>query len=148
MTSLSSTDEEYIDIEKIFSNGLPNRHILGISHLQMPTKLVKAHAQYKKQMAQLNNLPENEISHRMFHGTRNAASCDPQRFVDQKRLNFCKSGCGVCGIIKEGNRTKYSRYSNSKFYNYNFNYYYYYYFKKKSFIYFIYLFSLRDVVRE
>ncbi|CAI2166546.1 8684_t:CDS:2 [Funneliformis geosporum] len=111
MTTLSPTDKEYIEVKDFFSVGLPNKDILGIVRLQMPRNLIKAHEQYKKQTARLNNLTESEVSHRMFHGTRSALGCEPQRFIDKKDAVFCKPPCGVCGIAKEGNKTKFSRYT-------------------------------------
>ncbi|CAG8456208.1 17781_t:CDS:2 [Funneliformis caledonium] len=111
MTTLSPTDQEYNEVEKFFSVGLPHKEILGIVRLQMPRKLVKAHKQYKIQTSKVNNVPELNVCHKMFHGTKNGLGCEPQRFIDQKKAGFCKKPCGVCGIAKEGNKTKFSRYS-------------------------------------
>src|SRR5436305_14520957 len=87
----------------------------------MPTKHIEAHELYKKQVAQKNNLSESKICHRMFHGTKTAMICKPQHFVNNKCALFCKFGCGVCGIIQEGNRKKYSHYTQSKFYSFILN---------------------------
>ncbi|GBB91988.1 hypothetical protein RclHR1_19490005 [Rhizophagus clarus] len=111
LKTLSSKDEEYKKIKEFFQAGLPNKTILGIIRLQMPTKLVKTHEQYKKELAQTNNLSESQICHRMFHGTKTAFLCKPQHFVNNKCALFCKIRCGVCGIVQEGNRAKYSRYN-------------------------------------
>jgi len=111
LKTLSSKDKEYIQVQRHFHVGLPNKKIHGIVRLQMPTKLIEAHEQYKKQVAQKNNLSESKICHRMFHGTKTAMICKPQHFVNNKCALFCKFGCGVCGIIQEGNRKKYSHYT-------------------------------------
>jgi hypothetical protein len=115
LKTLSSDDDEYVEVKKFFQAGLPNKQILGIIRLQMPTKLVKAHEQFKKELAQNNDLSESQICHKMFHGTKTAFICKPQNFVNNKCALFCKIGCGVCGIIQEGNRSKYSRYNQSKY---------------------------------
>jgi len=111
LTTLSSKDKEYIEVQKFFHVGLPNKKIHGIVRLQMPTKLVETHEQFKKQVAQKHNLSESKVCHRMFHGTKTAMICKPQHFVNNKCALFCKFGCGVCGIIQEGNRKKYSHYT-------------------------------------
>uniref|UniRef100_U9TXZ6 Uncharacterized protein n=1 Tax=Rhizophagus irregularis (strain DAOM 181602 / DAOM 197198 / MUCL 43194) TaxID=747089 RepID=U9TXZ6_RHIID len=91
LKTLSPKDEEYIEIKKLFQAGLPNKNILGIIRLQMPTRLIKAHEQFKRELAQNNITSESQICHRMFHGTKTA-------FI-------------FCGIVQEGNKTKYSRYN-------------------------------------
>lgn len=112
LKTLSPKDEEYIEIKKLFQVGLPNKNILGIIRLQMPTRLIKAHEQFKKELSQNNNnVSESVICHRMFHGTKTAFICKPQHFINNKCALFCKIGCGVCGIVQEGNKTKYSRYN-------------------------------------
>ncbi|RIA89851.1 hypothetical protein C1645_824177 [Glomus cerebriforme] len=111
LLTLSSKDKEYIEIQEFFRIGLPNKKILGIIRLQMPTKLVEAHEKYKKDVALSNNLSESQICHRMFHGTKTSFICKPQHFINNKCALFCKIGCGVCGIAQEGNRTKYSHYT-------------------------------------
>ncbi|CAG8482638.1 9469_t:CDS:2, partial [Dentiscutata heterogama] len=67
--------------------------------IDMPTKLVEAHEKYKKQNYGM-------LTHIMFHGTKSL--CDSQRFITNPRAGFCKSGCGVCGIMQEGNKIKYA----------------------------------------
>ncbi|CAG8597978.1 17999_t:CDS:2 [Rhizophagus irregularis] len=111
LKTLSPKDEEYIEIKKLFQAGLPNKNILGIIRLQMPTRLIKAHEQFKRELAQNNITSESQICHRMFHGTKTAFICKPQHFINNKCALFCKIGCGVCGIVQEGNKTKYSRYN-------------------------------------
>ncbi|CAG8563314.1 7745_t:CDS:2, partial [Racocetra fulgida] len=92
MTILSTYNLEYISVKEYFHQGLPNRTILGILKLKMPTELVKAHETYKSQNF-LNR------THRMFHGTKSL--CNPQRFIENPQAKFCKKGCGVCGIAQE-----------------------------------------------
>jgi len=111
LKTLSSKDKEYIEIQQSFQVGLPSKKILGVIRLQMPTKLVETHEQFKKDLAQTNGLSESQICHRMFHGTKTAFICKPQHFINNKCALFCKIGCGVCGIVQEGNKSKYSRYN-------------------------------------
>ncbi|RHZ44699.1 hypothetical protein Glove_712g41 [Diversispora epigaea] len=103
MSNLNSDDPQYIEIEKLFHSGLPNQNIFAIIHLQMPTKKVEIHEEYKKTF-NINS------THRMFHGTKNA--CNPELLVTQENdYSFCKSGCGMCGIIQNGNQKKLSKHS-------------------------------------
>ncbi|CAG8455878.1 265_t:CDS:2, partial [Diversispora eburnea] len=102
INSLNFDDPQYIEIEKLFSSKL-NQKILSIMHLQMPFKLVEAHEEYKK-------LFKNNSTHRMFHGTRTI--CNSRQLITQRsNYSFCKIGCGMCGIIQNGNQTKCSKYS-------------------------------------
>ncbi|CAG8652909.1 19027_t:CDS:2, partial [Cetraspora pellucida] len=94
MTILPTYNLEYLWVKNYFHQGLPNRTILGIFKLEMPTELVNAHKSYKRRNF------HNSI-HRMFHGTRSL--CNPQRFIKNSQAKFCKNGCGVCGIAQEVN---------------------------------------------
>ncbi|CAG8597283.1 17446_t:CDS:2 [Rhizophagus irregularis] len=118
-------DNEFIQIQRYFLKGLPHARIHTIIKLQMPTKLVEAHEQYKKtllnnpsygsnmttnnlisSMKSNNNLDKH--TNTMFHGTK--ISCNPQRFINGNS-NFCLFSCGMCGIIQNGNQGKYSRFN-------------------------------------
>ncbi|POG81159.1 hypothetical protein GLOIN_2v1511099 [Rhizophagus irregularis DAOM 181602=DAOM 197198] len=122
-------DNEFIQIQRYFLKGLPHARIHTIIKLQMPTKLVEAHEQYKKtllnnpsygsnmttnnlisSMKSNNNLDKH--TNTMFHGTK--ISCNPQRFINGNS-NFCLFSCGMCGIIQNGNQGKYSRFNGSKY---------------------------------
>ncbi|CAG8677209.1 16120_t:CDS:1, partial [Racocetra fulgida] len=99
ITVLSMDDSDYLSVKKFFLSGLPVHTVLGILKMDMPTKLVEAHEKYKRQNYGM-------LTHRMFHGTRSL--CDPQRFITNPQAEFCKYGCGVCGIMREGNKTTYA----------------------------------------
>ncbi|CAG8591700.1 2296_t:CDS:2, partial [Cetraspora pellucida] len=112
ITALSMDDSDYLSIKRFFISGLPHCTVLGILKLNMPTKLVEAHEKYKRQNYDM-------LTHRMFHGTKSL--CDPQRFITNSQAIFCNYGCGVCGIMKEGNKTTYAssrRRNSSTSYNY------------------------------
>ncbi|CAG8580757.1 26949_t:CDS:2 [Dentiscutata erythropus] len=98
MKLLKTGDPEYKDALQSFCLGLPNNTILGIFKLNMPTHLVKAHDDYKVKYSYPNV--------RAFHGTK--CVCGPQRFVSNPKAEFCKSGCGACGIAQDGNKIRFS----------------------------------------
>ncbi|CAG8742213.1 21153_t:CDS:2, partial [Gigaspora rosea] len=100
MTLLKTNDSEYIKVQKFFRKGLPSNIIHGIFKLNMPTNLVKAHNSYKTR--------HFYTCHRKaFHGTKSI--CNPKRFISNPKAEFCKLGCGVCGIAQDGNRISLSR---------------------------------------
>ncbi|CAG8456235.1 13924_t:CDS:2, partial [Dentiscutata heterogama] len=98
MKLLKTSDSEYKDALQSFRMGLPNNTILGIFKLNMPTHLVKAHNDYKAKYSYPNV--------RAFHGTK--CVCGPQRFVSNPKAEFCRSGCGACGIAQDGNKIRFS----------------------------------------
>ncbi|RIB06636.1 Man1-Src1p-C-terminal domain-containing protein [Gigaspora rosea] len=100
MTLLSNYDEDYISIANYFHTGLPHNTIIGILKLKMPAEIVRAHASYKKRNC------SSMSTYIMFHGTKSL--CDPKRFITNPHGKFCKARCGVCGIVQEGNKTKYA----------------------------------------
>src|SRR6266498_4615328 len=100
LSLLNQNDLDYIRAHQRFLSMLPQAKIMGIIRLQMPKYLVETHQNLKKQMAMQNNLQLNAVTHKMFHGTR--ASCDPLQYIN--RLSpTCSSGCGLCGIVSNGN---------------------------------------------
>ncbi|CAG8690798.1 24245_t:CDS:2 [Gigaspora margarita] len=99
MTLLSNYDEDYLSIAKYFHTGLPHNTIIGILKLEMPAEIVSAHAAYKRRNRSM-------LTYLMFHGTKSL--CDPKRFIKNPHGKFCKARCGVCGIVQEGNKTKYA----------------------------------------
>ncbi|CAG8773972.1 15004_t:CDS:2, partial [Cetraspora pellucida] len=107
----SAGNEDYENVKKMFQVGLPKNNVLGIFQLQMPIKLLNDHEAYKKKIANNTNRSKDGITHKMFHGTKHADNCDPQRFINNRKAKFCKSGCGFCGIAQEGNQSKFSNYN-------------------------------------
>ncbi|CAG8454369.1 2143_t:CDS:10 [Diversispora eburnea] len=79
-------------------------NIKGIIRLNMPSKLVQVHENYKMKVAKKLGVSTDNVTHTMFHGTTSSFDCDPERFLMDNNLNFCKKGCGCCGIAKKGNR--------------------------------------------
>ncbi|CAG8822798.1 26569_t:CDS:1, partial [Racocetra persica] len=110
MTILCEQDQDYVIVKKMFFADIPRAEIKGIIRLDMPTKLVKAHEKYKKRIAKKTGIKIEYITHSMFHGTTSSFECNPDRFL-QGNSEFCKKGCGVCGIIRQGNKKKYSKHS-------------------------------------
>ncbi|CAG8554779.1 15125_t:CDS:2 [Funneliformis mosseae] len=110
---LSEGDAEYNQIRDYFFIGLPHANIHSIIQLQMPTKLINAHAQYKH-TSLLNHLSTTQednldkFTYRMFHGTK--ISCNPKRLINGHN-SYCMFNCGMCGIIQNGNQRKYSRFN-------------------------------------
>ncbi|CAG8739673.1 13361_t:CDS:2, partial [Gigaspora margarita] len=100
MTLLKANHSEYIDVQTFFRTGLPNNIILGIFKLNMPTHLVKAHEDYRAKNLNMKNV-------RVFHGTKHV--CNPKRFISDPKAEFCRSGCGVCGIAQNGNKITFAR---------------------------------------
>jgi hypothetical protein len=108
MSLLNANDLDYIGAHQRFISMLPQAKVQAIFRLQMPKNLVEAHQNLKKQIATQNNLPLNRVTHKMFHGTK--SNCDPLQFLN--RLSpLCSNGCGLCGIVTQGNNTAYSRYN-------------------------------------
>ncbi|CAG8609598.1 13342_t:CDS:1, partial [Racocetra fulgida] len=99
MKLLNPTDSEYIDVLNSFRVGLPNNTILGIFKLNIPTNLVEAHEQYRRNNPTMANI-------RGFHGTKSV--CGPKRFITNPKAAFCRSGCGACGIAQNGNKIQFS----------------------------------------
>jgi len=97
ITSLSPNDLDYIRVHQRFKSSLPQVKIQGILLLQMPKHIFAAH----------NALRKNTPVHGMYHGTKSV--CDPGNLITRK-TPICKSNaCGVCGIIRQGNKISYSR---------------------------------------
>lgn len=107
MTTLTPDEPEYKEIEKLFHTGLPNQTIMSIIHLQMPTGMVKKHEAYKD---------ASKMTYRMFHGTKTGISCNPYGLITQRNnYSFCKSNCGMCGIIQNGMQKKFSHNSSREY---------------------------------
>lgn len=127
ITSVSVDDLDYIRISSKFMKALPNIRIQGILRLQMPKKIVDAH------MTLRNKRPVRQ----MYHGTYaicdlknlikcKRPQCNPPSSIDlqlntrlvnnyvnislgrARGMGIGREVCGVCGIIREGNSTKFS----------------------------------------
>ncbi|GBB85306.1 hypothetical protein RclHR1_11870007 [Rhizophagus clarus] len=125
MILLNETDPNYTLVKSLFKGRpLSQSKILGIFELHMPTKLEKRHEAYKKSLSKRTGKSIEEITHRMFHGT--ISNCSPERFVEELNYSqeneeeevkesfhverkFCEKNCGLCGIVQQGNKTKYTR---------------------------------------
>ncbi|CAI2167138.1 7696_t:CDS:2 [Funneliformis geosporum] len=106
LSLLKANDLDFIAAHQRFISMLPQVNIKAIFRLQMPKPLVDAHQNLKNQLAKQHNLPLNLVTHKMFHGTK--ANCDPLQYLS--RLSpLCSNGCGLCGIVTQGNNTAYSR---------------------------------------
>ncbi|CAG8751548.1 14267_t:CDS:2, partial [Racocetra persica] len=79
MTLLSPSNICYVHVAQKFISWLPKAMIKGILRIEMPYNIAKAHLDLKTQMSNAANVPN------------------------------CASNCGVCGILREGNRMQYSR---------------------------------------
>ncbi|GBB93658.1 hypothetical protein RclHR1_22070001 [Rhizophagus clarus] len=115
MTLLKKSDVDYITVKKMFYSEIPRGIIKGIIRLDMPTKLIKVHEKYKFKVAKLSGKNVDDVTYSMFHGTTTSIDCNPDRFLDKNYLSsdklFCKKGCGMCGIIQNGNRKKFSKHN-------------------------------------
>ncbi len=98
ITLLDPKNIDYIKAEKEFLAKLPNSKIKAILRLQMPKAKLDAHLALKREMGA-------GAVNKMYHGTKSA--CDQNNLL--KNLTPCSGPCGMCGIIKEGNKTSCSR---------------------------------------
>ncbi|CAG8581199.1 12732_t:CDS:2 [Ambispora leptoticha] len=105
MTILSPNQIDYKNVSQRFNQKLPNSTIKAIFRLQMPKSMVVKHLALKNEMARTAGSAD-KITHRMFHGTK--TSCDPLRLITSLTPS-CASNCGVCGILREGNRGVHSK---------------------------------------
>ncbi|CAG8607189.1 11188_t:CDS:2, partial [Ambispora gerdemannii] len=103
LTIIYPNQIDYDNAHKRFSKNMPNSTIKAIFRLQMPRGIVEKHLALRKEMAGTTN--SNRITHRMFHGTKTA--CDPMKLITSSAPS-CNSNCGVCGIVREGNKGAYS----------------------------------------
>ncbi|CAG8677563.1 14585_t:CDS:2, partial [Ambispora leptoticha] len=102
---LYPNEVDYTKAHNMFNQHMPNSTIQAIFRLQMPDVIVDKHLALKGEMAKIMNSAD-KITHQMFHGTK--TSCDPMRLITTLAPS-CASNCGVCGIIREGNRCAYSK---------------------------------------
>ncbi|CAB5154631.1 hypothetical protein GLOIN_2v1511084 [Rhizophagus irregularis DAOM 181602=DAOM 197198] len=115
MILLKKSDNDYITVKKMFYSEIPRGVIKGIIRLDMPSKLIKLHEKYKNKVAKLAGKNVDDVTYSMFHGTTTSTGCDPDRFLERNyplsEKSFCKKGCGMCGIIQNGNRKKFSKHN-------------------------------------
>ncbi|KAF0499724.1 hypothetical protein F8M41_020435 [Gigaspora margarita] len=116
---LKDADPEYDVIKNLFAI---KTKIHAIIKLQMPTKYENKHERYKISMAKRMAGPDksvDKITHRMFHGTKRWTNCDLLMInesgnndiikMENNIPKFCQSGCGLCGILQQGNGKKGTR---------------------------------------
>ncbi|CAG8619926.1 11417_t:CDS:2, partial [Ambispora leptoticha] len=104
---LEPNDIDYISIHEKFIADLPRSNVIAIIRLQMSYEICRNFFEYRKNLAATNKVKPEEVTHRMFHGTK--TNCNPTEVLCSSR--FCEKSCGMCGIVKEGNRKIFSRYS-------------------------------------
>ncbi|CAG8787846.1 33570_t:CDS:1 [Gigaspora margarita] len=104
MTLLSPSDLCYVHIAQKFVSWVPNAMIKGILKVEMAYNIVKPHLDLKMQMS--NTANGANVTYSMHHGTY--ASCDAMNILTNLAPS-CSSNCGVCGILREGNKMGYSR---------------------------------------
>ncbi|CAG8547680.1 1232_t:CDS:2, partial [Dentiscutata heterogama] len=104
VTLLSPSDLCYVHIAQKFFSGLPRAMIKGILRIEMPYNIVKPHLDLKMQMSNAAN--GANVTYSMHHGTY--SSCDVMNILTNLTPN-CSSNCGVCGILREGNKMRHSR---------------------------------------
>ncbi|CAG8619461.1 11013_t:CDS:2 [Ambispora gerdemannii] len=106
-TLLESHDLDYMAIHEKFIADLPRTQVLAIIRLQMSREISRNFFEYRKNLAITNKVKPEALTHRMFHGTK--TGCDPTEMLCYNR--FCEKSCGMCGIVREGNRKEFSRYA-------------------------------------
>ncbi|CAG8539287.1 11961_t:CDS:1, partial [Gigaspora rosea] len=104
MTLLSPSDLCYVHVAQKFISYVPNAMIKGILKIEMPYKIVKPHLDLKMQLS--NEVNGANVTYSMHHGT--TASCNAMNLLTNLAPS-CTSNCGVCGILREGNKMSYSR---------------------------------------
>ncbi|CAG8534936.1 11622_t:CDS:2 [Paraglomus brasilianum] len=104
LSRILSTSPEYTQVASTF--GIPNAKIMAIFSLEMPSEIKDAHAAHKEEEAgKIQSTPE-AVTKRLFHGTK--STCDPNNLI--KKGEVCGNVlCGLCGILKVGNKTTSSR---------------------------------------
>ncbi|KAG9294076.1 hypothetical protein G9A89_001317 [Geosiphon pyriformis] len=112
LTLLDTDNIDYDIVHKKFISRLSNITIKAIFRLQMPKSIVDQHLNLKKTMSGSSTWGPNNVTRKMFHGTKYL--CDPTILI-QNKTPTCTTGCGMCGIIREGNRGIYSHYQQSKY---------------------------------
>ncbi|CAG8547672.1 11581_t:CDS:2 [Ambispora gerdemannii] len=92
---LSPSDADYQTINTKFMSHIPAATVRAIFYLEMPEYIVERHELMKK------TIP---VPRQTFHGTKHY--CDPNRYITSKgEAKPCDNvNCGLCGIIKAGNR--------------------------------------------
>ncbi|CAG8657540.1 8334_t:CDS:2, partial [Paraglomus brasilianum] len=100
LTRIDAGDADYNTISAIFQQRVPTSSIRAILRIQMPREKTVAFSEYLRK--------SNQIVNQMYHGTRGV--CSLASLLNRLEPN-CMSGCGVCGIIREGNRSMYSRHN-------------------------------------
>ncbi|CAG8523331.1 977_t:CDS:2, partial [Ambispora leptoticha] len=103
LTVLTENDIDYQYIFKKFTGDMINASIKAIIRIQMPQSKIDRHLKLKAKNSAT-------ITLEMYHGTYSA--CDPMKIV-AKKTPCCSNACGLCGIIREGNRSIYSKYNGS-----------------------------------
>ncbi|CAJ0842258.1 9302_t:CDS:2 [Entrophospora sp. SA101] len=118
LTILSINDPDYIKFRNILISEIPKSNVKGVIKIDMPTKLLKNHEKYKKNISKKTGLPLEKITHQVFHGTTTRFGCNPERFLvnhnfynENYDCKFCKKGCGMCGILQYGNKKQLSKHS-------------------------------------
>ncbi|RIB25240.1 hypothetical protein C2G38_2166448 [Gigaspora rosea] len=93
LTTLKSVfthkDPEYDEVKDLFTI---KTKIHAIIKLQMPTKLENKHEKYKKSISKKIKGPDKSNGNNDIIKMENSIP------------KFCKSGCGLCGIVQQGNR--------------------------------------------
>ncbi|CAG8520805.1 9648_t:CDS:2 [Ambispora gerdemannii] len=107
LTLLCPNQIDYENAYKRFTQTLPNSTVKAIFRLQMPKSIVDKHLALKKEMSGTTDTDTNRITQRMFHGTK--TSCDPTSLMTTLRPSCAAGNCGVCGILREGNKSAYSK---------------------------------------
>ncbi|KAG9301208.1 hypothetical protein G9A89_012591 [Geosiphon pyriformis] len=108
LTLLDPTDKDYRKIHEKFKDekiGVPNSDVKAIFRLNMPQEIIERHAKLKKKMERKWFRINLNLTRQMFHGTK--VVCNPNDLIAGGQL--CnETKCGLCGIIKEGNKCELS----------------------------------------
>ncbi|CAG8537612.1 1521_t:CDS:2 [Paraglomus occultum] len=114
--TIDNDSAEVASIKKTFCSSVKGAEICLFARLEMPKTIVDKHNEYKKRFAEQNQTTEENVTQRMFHGTKIKCTnklSNPEVCSKIGSGDLCKELCGLCGIIQYGVRTEFSRFGNT-----------------------------------
>ncbi|KAG9294358.1 hypothetical protein G9A89_001863 [Geosiphon pyriformis] len=110
---VDKNDVEYARILRPLLNGLPPNSIKAILRIQMSKNIAYQHLELRKAMGVDANIDPTYLTHRLYHGTN--VACGTLGIIHGGTV-CSNSQCGMCGILKEGNKSIKSKHQGSMFF--------------------------------
>ncbi|CAG8510118.1 1369_t:CDS:1 [Acaulospora morrowiae] len=121
LTILAESDPEYTNIKTDFMSYMTYAKVISIIRIKLSKERTMRYLNLRREMARSymeegkigrtrnDSTCFGEITKRVYHGTR--ATCDPNKVL---RRGCCEDKrCGMCGIIKYGIKSKFSKFGRS-----------------------------------